>query len=93
MGAVYRHCEGLSYRVLQLVPDATGYETTRSVQGSTVIYEQLENGKFPAGTVWARSEADFLGQTMVEGKPKETFELLTDPDDNAVTLKASLRTR
>lgn len=78
-GGLYRHCEGLTYRVKGIAPglNVTGYEQGRPVK-SMVEYEQLEDGEYPAGTVWYRDEDDFLGQTEKDGAKINIFELISD---------------
>jgi hypothetical protein len=71
----YTHTpSGGRYRTIELLPDATGYESTGKV-GESVRYTQLDKGeKYPAGTVWVRSTKDFLGTTTVEGREVPIFE-------------------
>ena len=74
-GTTYLHVpSGKRYRVIDLLPDATGYEKTHEV-GESVRYEQLDDGeKFPAGTIWVRRVEDFLGKTIVDGREVNIFE-------------------
>lgn len=61
---MYRHDEGgLLYSVIELVPDLTGYETTRDLGKRAVYYVQLQDGEaFSAGTSYVRAEEDFKEQ-------------------------------
>ncbi len=59
IGKIYQHTEGLLYKVIKFVLDATDYEKTRTVK-KMVLYQQLKSGKYPAGTQWVREEKDFL---------------------------------
>ena len=56
---VYQHGAGLRYKVQSVILDATDYEQGQEPK-KVVLYAQLEDGKFPAGTLWVREEQDFL---------------------------------
>ena len=58
-GMVVRHDEGLTYRVEDTRRSTEGYEKTHELGGLVVNYTQLEDGGFPAGTLWSKSEAGF----------------------------------
>lgn len=76
IGRTYRHCHGLRYRVDSVGLNTTGYERGAQILARFVTYTQLEDGKFPAGTVWVREEQDFLGKTSLKnGQLVNTFEL------------------
>lgn len=49
IGEIYKHRLGIRYRIEEILLDATGYEKTGKLS-KTIIYVQLDEGKFPAGT-------------------------------------------
>ena len=59
IGEIYKHVEGLTYRVDELISDATGYEESGKVSQS-VLYTQLDAGSYPVGTKWVRDSQDFF---------------------------------
>lgn len=51
---------GLLYQINNIGRVATGYETTHQLSDEQVVnYTQLEDGDFPAGTIWNREIEDF----------------------------------
>ena len=65
LNGTYKHRSGMTYRVDELLHDATGYESSGRVTPA-VLYTQLGDGSFPKGTRWTRSQEDF----------RKNFELL-----------------
>lgn len=62
------------YTVLDVLPNATGYESTGQLGKQIVIYEQGYDGQVAKkGTRWARELPDFLGTTEVNNKPVRNF--------------------
>lgn len=75
IGWVYKHIDWPIYKVYEILPDATGYESSGSIWKS-VRYEQLEDwASYPAGTIWVRRLEDFLGTANRGGEEKDIFEL------------------
>lgn len=58
-GTIVRHRDGLLYRVKETIPSTIDLEEGGTLEGSVVKYEQLVDGKFPAGSLWAKDEAGF----------------------------------
>lgn len=87
LDTVYKHTpSGGKYRTIELLHDATGYESTGEVEES-VRYRQITQGeKFPAGTVWVRRTEDFLGTTEVDGREVPIFEEVPREDKGDVML-------
>ena len=59
VGGTYRHRSGIEYQVEKLLLDATGFESSGNLTPS-VLYTQLQDGKFSKGTQYVRSVEDFL---------------------------------
>ncbi|EKD67132.1 MAG: hypothetical protein ACD_48C00585G0002 [uncultured bacterium] len=79
VGCIYKHYHGLHYRIDSIGLNVTGYEKGNNKFPLYVVYTQLEDGKFPAGTVWVREKQDFLGKSkMKDDKEINTFELVED---------------
>lgn len=77
VGGIYQHCDGLKYRVEEVLLCTDGYEKNHSLSSSRrIIYTQLEDGSYPAGTRWDKSEKEFLGTTLRNGKNIEIFTLI-----------------
>jgi len=72
IGGTYVHKpSGGTYRVDNLIHDATGYETSGKVKiHGTVLYSQLHEGEFPKGTQWTRAIEDFL-RAFKQAKPRK----------------------
>jgi len=49
----------IRYAVEDVRTDLTGWERTQDMGRKAVNYAQLDDGAFPAGTPWSRSEEDF----------------------------------
>lgn len=76
IGWTYKHIDWPKYKVYEILPDATWYETTWGIWKS-VKYEQLDAWEaYPAWTIWVRKIEDFLGTVEVEGQQKNIFELI-----------------
>lgn len=65
--------ESEPYIILELLPNATGYERTGKIGSPIVVYEQGYDGQYPKGSRWARKLNDFLGTTEVDGKLVNNF--------------------
>jgi hypothetical protein len=67
-GEIFRHQEGLRYRIIGMVLSAEGYEAD-GILAPMVLYEQLEQGeKCPAGTQYVRTVDDFNSNFIKETK-------------------------
>ena len=76
IGEIYRHIDWPRYRVDEILPDATWYETTWKIWKS-VKYEQLEAwGAYPSWTIWVRRVEDFLDTVEIDGQPRKIFEFI-----------------
>ena len=62
---INKNLSGIKYKINNILLDATGYEEGIEPK-KTILYTQLDAGKFPVGTLWVREEQDF----------KNNFELL-----------------
>lgn len=60
-GMIVKHGQpgGMRYEVEDSRLNATGWEKTQATNGKVINYTQIEDGKYPAGTKWAREEQDF----------------------------------
>ena len=58
-GMVVRHVDGLTYRVEGTGLSTVGYETAHELGGRMVLYVQLEDGSYPAGSYWCKDEEGF----------------------------------
>ncbi len=68
-GMIVRHDPegGLLYRVDRVSPDTDDYEATHVLNGlRRVAYTQLEDGGYPAGSPWDKSEDQFRAHFTVE---------------------------
>jgi len=72
-GQIYCHIDGLSYEIVAMGIDVTGYEKSRKVGGEKVIYKQLEDGKYPTGTIWTRDIVNFFETVHRKGKIVQIF--------------------
>ena len=54
-----KHDEGLRYQVDDIRQSTEGYEHSHELGGMVVNYTQLEDGSYPAGTKWSKSEDGF----------------------------------
>ncbi|MEK6963425.1 MAG: hypothetical protein AABX70_03290 [Nanoarchaeota archaeon] len=72
IGGIYNSPSGVRYQVDKMVLNATGYEKNSSLI-KTILYTQLDNGKYLKGTQWVRSEEDFL----------KVFELISKKQDKS----------
>lgn len=75
IGGTYKHIHGIKYKVESLLLNATKYELSKTPK-KTVLYKQLNAGKFPKGTKWVRTERDFLRKIKVKGKNVDLFEFV-----------------
>lgn len=58
VGAIYEHESGIQYRLDKIILNATNYESGKTPE-EFVLYTQLKDGHFPAGTQWTRERSDF----------------------------------
>lgn len=72
-GDIVRHDEGLRYRVDSLSLSTDGYETTHELGGLVVGYTQLDQGDFPPGTMWSKSEEGFRAHFTLELERPRVF--------------------
>jgi hypothetical protein len=78
VGKVLLHASGIPYRIDDVVRHMDGYEWGEQ-PAREVIYTQLADGTFPAGTRYARSEAEILdGMAIYEGKAVPIFRFRDD---------------
>ncbi len=76
IGGIYKRIDWLRYRVEEIHPDATWYETTWKLSKS-VRYEQLDaSASYPSGTMRVRKIEDFLDTVEVDGQQRNIFELI-----------------
>jgi hypothetical protein len=58
-GMTVIHDGGLRYQVDDVRQSTEDYERTHELGGMVVNYTQLEDGTYPAGTKWSKSEEGF----------------------------------
>ena len=73
---IYTHIDWPRYKVKEILPDATWYESSWNVSKS-VRYEQLDAwDSFPVWTIWVRKVEDFLWTVERGGEQIKIFELV-----------------
>ena len=76
VGATYEHMGNPThtYTVVEIFPNATGYEETGKIAGELVKYRQNYDGeKAKTGDSWGRVSSDFTSETEVGGKRVKKF--------------------
>ena len=81
---IVRHDEGLLYAVDDVRQSTTGYERNHELGGLVVNYKQLEQGIYPQGHPWSKSEEEFRTYFTVED---QSSQLPSEPTPEPIAIE------